>query len=197
MIDIYPFFFTNNGSIYKTTFESQILESTRKLAVYLPPSYNENPFKRYPVILFQGSLPLSPSSHFFLHYSFLYFILLFFSFIILFFKMAIICLMLQTPFVVIHGKSERQWMTCAAMALLKNALSLECIFVYNFISLLLLLIYYIDDIKLNISFDVLLYIHCNASTSIYQPGAKDVCTLFLIIFIIYLFIYLLLYFNIT
>ncbi len=53
-IDIYPFFFSTQGSIFKTHFYSHSLGNSRKLAVYLPPSYEENTYKRYPVILFQG-----------------------------------------------------------------------------------------------------------------------------------------------
>eukprot|EP00026_Physarum_polycephalum_P007900 Phypoly_transcript_07971.p1 GENE.Phypoly_transcript_07971~~Phypoly_transcript_07971.p1 ORF type:complete len:379 (-),score=50.93 Phypoly_transcript_07971:219-1355(-) len=53
IIDIYPFFFTNNGNVFKSTFQSKILDNKRKLAIYLPPSYHENPYKRYPVILYQ------------------------------------------------------------------------------------------------------------------------------------------------
>lgn len=52
-IDIYPFFFSNQGHYFKTNFHSASLGNTRRLAIYLPPSYEENTFKRYPVILFQ------------------------------------------------------------------------------------------------------------------------------------------------
>lgn len=52
-IDIYPFFFANNGSVFKTSFQSHSLKNERKIAIYLPPSYSENPLKRYPIILFQ------------------------------------------------------------------------------------------------------------------------------------------------
>jgi len=53
VIDIYPFFFATAGTIFKTPFHSQLLDNWRKIAVYLPPSYHENSFKRYPVILYQ------------------------------------------------------------------------------------------------------------------------------------------------
>lgn len=52
-IDIYPFFFATQGNVFKYSFHSQILGNRRKLAVYIPPSYGENPFKRYPIIMFQ------------------------------------------------------------------------------------------------------------------------------------------------
>lgn len=51
-IDIYPFFFAEKGSVFRTSHHSRIFNANRKLAFYLPPSYHENPFKRYPVILF-------------------------------------------------------------------------------------------------------------------------------------------------
>lgn len=52
-IDVYPFFFATQGSVFKTSIYSPSLDNTRTLAIYLPPSYNENPFKRYPLLLFQ------------------------------------------------------------------------------------------------------------------------------------------------
>jgi len=52
-IDIYPFVFSTKGRYFKTNFHSPSMNNTRRLAIYLPPSYDENTFKRYPVILFQ------------------------------------------------------------------------------------------------------------------------------------------------
>lgn len=51
-IDIYPFFLATTGTVFKAPFESELMGNSRKLAVYLPPSYEENPYKRYPVIFF-------------------------------------------------------------------------------------------------------------------------------------------------
>lgn len=53
IIDVYPFFFSEKGSVFKSIFKSHSLGNERKIATYLPPSYGENPFKKYPVILFQ------------------------------------------------------------------------------------------------------------------------------------------------
>jgi predicted alpha/beta superfamily hydrolase len=61
--DIYPFFNASSGSLFQVSnFFSPQLGNSRTLILYLPPSYNENPLKRYPVIymhdgqnLFQAS----------------------------------------------------------------------------------------------------------------------------------------------
>lgn len=50
-VDIYPFFGPSAGRLVKvTSFWSPQLGNNRTLVVYLPPSYNENPLKRYPVL---------------------------------------------------------------------------------------------------------------------------------------------------
>ncbi|MGH9889467.1 MAG: alpha/beta hydrolase, partial [bacterium] len=50
-VDIYPFFGASSGRLVKITgFWSPQLGNNRTLVVYLPPSYNENPLKRYPVL---------------------------------------------------------------------------------------------------------------------------------------------------
>jgi predicted alpha/beta superfamily hydrolase len=62
-IVIYPFFNASSGSLVQVSnFFSPQLGNSRTLILYLPPSYNENPLKRYPVIymhdgqnLFQAS----------------------------------------------------------------------------------------------------------------------------------------------
>lgn len=49
--DIYPFFGPARGSITMVTdFASPQLKNSRSLRIYLPPSYAENPAKRYPVL---------------------------------------------------------------------------------------------------------------------------------------------------
>jgi predicted alpha/beta superfamily hydrolase len=49
--DIYPFFGAPFGKVsIMPGFESPQLKNTRSLRVYLPPSYEENPAKRYPVL---------------------------------------------------------------------------------------------------------------------------------------------------
>ncbi|HZF50675.1 MAG TPA: alpha/beta hydrolase-fold protein [Polyangiaceae bacterium] len=51
VVDIYPFFFTQSGRLQNVPgFQSQNLGGSRTLRVYLPPSYDENPAKRYPVL---------------------------------------------------------------------------------------------------------------------------------------------------
>jgi predicted alpha/beta superfamily hydrolase len=61
--DIYPFFNATSGSLFQVSnFVSPQFSNSRTLMLYLPPSYNENPLKRYPVLymhdgqnLFQAS----------------------------------------------------------------------------------------------------------------------------------------------
>lgn len=51
IVDIYPFFGPAAGTLKKVTgFYSPQFGNTRTLILYLPPSYNENPLKRYPVL---------------------------------------------------------------------------------------------------------------------------------------------------
>eukprot|EP01112_Ceratiomyxa_fruticulosa_P019632 TRINITY_DN6470_c0_g1_i2.p1 TRINITY_DN6470_c0_g1~~TRINITY_DN6470_c0_g1_i2.p1 ORF type:complete len:453 (-),score=68.29 TRINITY_DN6470_c0_g1_i2:187-1545(-) len=53
-IDIYPWFTDHSGSFkIFDEFPSKILSNTRKVIVYLPPSYNENTIKHYPVLIMQ------------------------------------------------------------------------------------------------------------------------------------------------
>jgi predicted alpha/beta superfamily hydrolase len=50
-VDVYPFFGPSSGRLVKVTgFYSPQLGNSRTLVIYLPPSYNENPLKRYPVL---------------------------------------------------------------------------------------------------------------------------------------------------
>ncbi|HSR98210.1 MAG TPA: alpha/beta hydrolase-fold protein [Kofleriaceae bacterium] len=50
-VDIYPFFGPSSGRLVKVTrFSSPQLGNSRTLVIYLPPSYDENPLKRYPVL---------------------------------------------------------------------------------------------------------------------------------------------------
>eukprot|EP01112_Ceratiomyxa_fruticulosa_P009522 TRINITY_DN2486_c0_g1_i1.p1 TRINITY_DN2486_c0_g1~~TRINITY_DN2486_c0_g1_i1.p1 ORF type:complete len:359 (+),score=69.83 TRINITY_DN2486_c0_g1_i1:207-1283(+) len=50
-VDVYPFFYNTSGSIYRMPeFYSHILNVSRRINIYLPPSYYENTSKRYPVI---------------------------------------------------------------------------------------------------------------------------------------------------
>jgi predicted alpha/beta superfamily hydrolase len=50
-VDIYPFFGPSAGRLVKVTnFWSPQLSNGRTLVIYLPPSYSENPLKRYPVL---------------------------------------------------------------------------------------------------------------------------------------------------
>jgi len=51
--DIYPFFNNENGTITRHLVPSSILSNERITAVYLPPSYYENPFKTYPLLIMQ------------------------------------------------------------------------------------------------------------------------------------------------
>jgi len=51
-LDIYPFFFADAGRVEIVTgISSTHLSNTRDVAVYLPPSYDENPLKHYPVLI--------------------------------------------------------------------------------------------------------------------------------------------------
>jgi len=50
-VDVYPYFGTQSGSLVKVNnFWSPQLGNSRTLILYLPPSYNENRLKRYPVV---------------------------------------------------------------------------------------------------------------------------------------------------
>jgi len=51
-LDIYPFFFASSGRVVThSAFASTILGNARDLFVYLPPSYDENAAKSYPIVL--------------------------------------------------------------------------------------------------------------------------------------------------
>lgn len=51
VVDIYPFFYARQGRLVVVgSFSSAILGNSRALRVYLPPSYDENPLKAYPVV---------------------------------------------------------------------------------------------------------------------------------------------------
>jgi len=52
-LDIYPFFAAERGTVVKKNISSVILNNERKIAIYLPPSYNENLYKHYPVLIMQ------------------------------------------------------------------------------------------------------------------------------------------------
>ncbi len=50
-VDVYPYFGNQAGTLHSvTSFWSPQLGNSRTLRVYLPPSYQENPLKRYPVL---------------------------------------------------------------------------------------------------------------------------------------------------
>lgn len=50
-LTITPSFFPSLNQVYDTEdVQSLILNNSRKCSIYLPPSYNENPFKKYPLI---------------------------------------------------------------------------------------------------------------------------------------------------
>jgi len=50
-VDIYPFFGPASGRLQKVSnFYSPQFGNSRTLVIYLPPSYSENPLKRYPVL---------------------------------------------------------------------------------------------------------------------------------------------------
>lgn len=50
-VDVYPYFGTQGGTMVTVSgFWSPQLGNSRKLRIYLPPSYQENPLKRYPVL---------------------------------------------------------------------------------------------------------------------------------------------------
>lgn len=50
-VDVYPYFGTQSGTVVKVqNFWSPQLSNSRTLVVYLPPSYQENTLKRYPVL---------------------------------------------------------------------------------------------------------------------------------------------------
>lgn len=51
-MDIYPFFVSERGTVVKKYVPSKILNNERKVAIYLPPSYDENTYKSYPVFVF-------------------------------------------------------------------------------------------------------------------------------------------------
>ena len=47
-IDIYPCFYPQaNKIVDKSNITSNILKNTRKVSLYYPPSYFDNPFKKY------------------------------------------------------------------------------------------------------------------------------------------------------
>ncbi len=51
-LDLWPFFFASSGRIEThAAFRSEILDNTRDVFVYLPPSYDENADKTYPILL--------------------------------------------------------------------------------------------------------------------------------------------------
>ncbi len=51
VVDVYPFFHARQGRLVVVpSFPSTILGNSRALRVYLPPSYDENPAKHYPVV---------------------------------------------------------------------------------------------------------------------------------------------------
>jgi predicted alpha/beta superfamily hydrolase len=51
IVDVYPFFFASQGRFETLSgFSSQILGNSRSIRVFLPPSYDENTAKRYPVL---------------------------------------------------------------------------------------------------------------------------------------------------
>eukprot|EP01130_Rhizamoeba_saxonica_P002621 TRINITY_DN1238_c0_g1_i1.p1 TRINITY_DN1238_c0_g1~~TRINITY_DN1238_c0_g1_i1.p1 ORF type:complete len:284 (-),score=33.79 TRINITY_DN1238_c0_g1_i1:60-911(-) len=51
-VDIYPFFYTSKGTylVYSNIY-SQELNNYRDIVIYTPPSYNENPYKSYPLLI--------------------------------------------------------------------------------------------------------------------------------------------------
>lgn len=51
VIEVYPWFYSSNGQSNNFTLNSTEIGKTRTLYYYLPPSYEENTFKRYPNIL--------------------------------------------------------------------------------------------------------------------------------------------------
>jgi hypothetical protein len=54
-VDLYPHFITTHGQVVKlfSAFHSSVLGNDRVVWAYLPPSYDENPFARYPVLYMQ------------------------------------------------------------------------------------------------------------------------------------------------
>ncbi|WP_224366734.1 alpha/beta hydrolase [Hyalangium versicolor] len=62
-VDIYPFFQAQAGSLVKVNnFSSPQLGNTRALRIYLPPSYGQNPYKRYPVLYMHDAQNLFETS---------------------------------------------------------------------------------------------------------------------------------------
>ena len=49
-VHVYPFFTRNGSTLVQFTYSSQLLGNTRTIRVLLPPSYNENTLKSYPVL---------------------------------------------------------------------------------------------------------------------------------------------------
>jgi predicted alpha/beta superfamily hydrolase len=51
-VDVYPHFFVTHGQVVKLdpSFHSTLLDNDRVVWAYLPPSYDENPLARYPVL---------------------------------------------------------------------------------------------------------------------------------------------------
>lgn len=65
-VDIYPFFGTSKGTLTTVNnFYSPELGNTRTLIIYLPPSYNENSAKKYPVLyMHDGQNLFDPNTSF-------------------------------------------------------------------------------------------------------------------------------------
>ncbi|MBI2569118.1 MAG: alpha/beta hydrolase [Candidatus Schekmanbacteria bacterium] len=66
VVDVFPFFGTATGSLEKVdNFYSPQLNNQRTLILYLPPSYDENAAKRYPVVyMHDGQNLFDPSTSF-------------------------------------------------------------------------------------------------------------------------------------
>lgn len=52
-VDLYPFFVSEHGYVVKKNITSKILNNERKVAIYVPPSYDENQYKQYPLVILQ------------------------------------------------------------------------------------------------------------------------------------------------
>ncbi|HLL51918.1 MAG TPA: alpha/beta hydrolase-fold protein [Myxococcaceae bacterium] len=65
-VDVYPFFGPAQGTLRRVdNFYSPQLNNSRSLIIYLPPSYAENPLKRYPVLyMHDGQNLFDPSTSF-------------------------------------------------------------------------------------------------------------------------------------
>ena len=66
VVDVYPFFGAQGGTLVQLgNFYSAILGNQRPLTIYLPPSYQENPLKHYPVMyLHDGQNLFDPNMSF-------------------------------------------------------------------------------------------------------------------------------------